>query len=100
MTADVDNTSVATSTCQIRSWSGEAIQRCERMVMMFAAQHIAARITMPAPARTSPLLQSIDSGFRITTSPTSPSMAPAILAPVSLSCFNIGAASATHSGVV
>ncbi len=63
--------------------------------MIFPAQHIAARMTMPAPSTTLTLLQSIEAGFRITASPTSPSTAPATFGAVSLSFANIGVASAT-----
>ena len=68
--------------------------------MMFAAQHMAARITMPAPSTTPTLVQSIEVGFRMTARPISPSNAPATFGAVKMSCFSIGAASATHSGVV
>lgn len=68
--------------------------------MMFAAQEIAARITMPAPRTTLVLVQSIDAGFRITARPISPSSAPASFGAVSVSFPSKGAAIATQSGVV
>ena len=68
--------------------------------MMFAAQQIAARMTMPAPSTTLTLVQSIEVGFRITARPASPSNAPASFGAVSISFPSKAAASATQSGVV